>query len=125
MCHETTKEERNPPLPGSGMLTSALRHTGSVLQGVAHSPLTEAGRAREGAQRWGTYMSLSTPTIRQYKGEFYRIHYDPEVPDGEVLQPQQLCSTSSFQAIAKGTTPSEFGISYYGIGKGWRGPASG
>ena len=110
MCHETTKEERNPPLPGSGVLTSALRHTGSMLQGVAHSPLTEAGRAREGAQRWGTYMSLSTPPIRQYKGEFYKIHYDPEVPEGEVLQPQQLWSTSSFQAIAKGTTPSEFRI---------------
>ena len=28
MCHETTKEERNPPLPGSGVLTCALRHTG-------------------------------------------------------------------------------------------------
>ena len=37
MCHETTKEERNPPLPGSEVLTSMLRHTGSVLQGVAHS----------------------------------------------------------------------------------------
>ena len=37
MCHETTKEERNPPLPGSEVLTSVLRHTGSVLQGVAHS----------------------------------------------------------------------------------------
>ena len=82
MCHETTKEERNPPLPGSGVLTSALRHTGRVLQGVAHSPLTEAGRAREGAQRWGTYMSLSMPPIRQYKGEFYKIHYDPAVPEG-------------------------------------------
>ena len=110
MCQETTREERNPSLPGSGVLTSALRHTGSVLQGVAHSPLTEAGRAREGAQRWGTYMSLSTPPIRQYKGEFYRIHYDPEVPEGEVLLPQQLWSASSFQAIAKGTTPSEFRI---------------
>ena len=55
-------------------------------------------------------MSLSTPPIRQYKGEFYKIHYDPEVPEGEVLQPQQLWSTSSFQAIAKGTTPSEFRI---------------
>ena len=34
LCHETQKEDRHPSLPGSGMLGSALRHTGGVLGGV-------------------------------------------------------------------------------------------
>ena len=104
LCHETQKEDRHPSLSGSGVLGSALRHTAGVLGGVAHSPLVEAGRARESAQRWGTYMSLTSPPIRQYRPEYYRVHYSADVPEAEVLQPQQLYSTSSL-AIAKGTPP--------------------
>ena len=65
LCQETQKEDRHRSLPGSDVLASALLHPGGVLEGVAHSPLMEAGRAREGAQRWGTYMSLTSPPIRQ------------------------------------------------------------
>ena len=110
LCHETQKEDRHPSLSGSGVLGSALRHTAGVLGGVAHSPLVEAGRARESAQRWGTYMSLTSPPIRQYRPEYYRVHYSADVPEAEVLQPQQLYSTSSFLAIAKGTPPTDFRI---------------
>ena len=111
LCHETQKEDRHPSLPGSGVLGSALRHTeGGVLGGVAHSPLVEAGRARESAQRWGTYMSLTSPPICQYRPEYYKVHYSADVPEAEVLQPQQLYSTSSFLAIAKGTPPTDFRI---------------
>ena len=110
LCQETQKEDRHPSLPGSGVLGRVLHHAGGVLEGVAHSPLVEAGRAREGAQRWGTYMSLTSPPIRQYKAEYYKIHYAAEVPEAEVLQPQQLWSTSSFLAIAKGTPPTDFWI---------------
>ena len=77
---------------------------------VAHSPLVEAGRARESAQRWGTYMFLTSPPIRQYRPEYYNVHYSADVPEAEVLQPQQLYSTSSFLAIAKGTPPTDFRI---------------
>ena len=63
LCQETQREERHPSIPSSGVLSSALRFTGGVMEGVAHSPLTEAGRAREGAQRWGTYMSLTSPPV--------------------------------------------------------------
>ena len=110
LCHETQKEDRHPSLSGSGVLGSALRHTAGVLGGVAHSPLVEAGRARESAQRWGTYMSLTSPPIRLYRPEYYRVHYSADVPEAEVLQPQQLYSTSSFLAIAKGTPPTDFRI---------------
>ena len=110
LCHETQKEDRHPSLSGSGVLGSALRHTAGVLGGVAHSRLVEAGRARESAQRWGTYMSLTSPPIRQYRPEYYRVHYSADVPEAEVLQPQQLYSTSSFLAIAKGTPPTDFRI---------------
>ena len=106
LCQETQKEDHHPSLPGSVVLAGALCHTGGVLEGVAHSPLVEAGRAREGAQRWGTYMSLTSPPIRQYKPD----HYSADIPEGEVLQPQQLWSTSSFMAIAKGTPLTDFRI---------------
>ena len=75
LCQETQREERHPSIPSSGVLSSALRFTGGggVMEGVAHSPLTEAGRARGGAQRWGTYMSLTSPPLRQFKPEYYWI----------------------------------------------------
>ncbi len=41
-CTMTQKEDRHPPLPGSGVSGSALRHTRGVLGGVTHSPLAEA-----------------------------------------------------------------------------------
>ena len=110
LCQETQREERHPSIPSSGLLSSALRFTGGVMEGVSHSPLVEAGRARESAQRWGTYMSLTSPPIRQFKAEYYRIHYPAEVPEAEVLQPQQLWTTSSFLAIAKGAPPTDFRI---------------
>ena len=98
------------PVPGCSRALCGL--LGGVMEGVSHSPLVEAGRARESAQRWGTYMSLTSPPIRQFKAEYYRIHYPAEVPEAEVLQPQQLWTTSSFLAIAKGALPltSGFGI---------------
>ena len=111
LCQETQREERHPSIPSSGLLSSALRFTGGgVMEGVSHSSLVEAGRARESAQRWGTYMSLTSPPIRQFKAEYYRIHYPAEVPEAEVLQPQQLWTTSSFLAIAKGAPPTDFRI---------------
>ena len=53
LCQETQREERHPTILSSGLLSSALRHTGGVMEGVSYSPLAEAGRASEGAQRWG------------------------------------------------------------------------
>ena len=55
-------------------------------------------------------MSLTSPPIRQYRPEYYKVHYSADVPEAEVLQPQQLYSTSSFLAIAKGTPPTDFRI---------------
>ena len=110
LCQETQKEDRHPSLPGSGVLASTLRHMRGVMEGVAHSPLVKACRAREGAQRWGTYMSLTSPPIRQYKPDYYKVHYSADIPESEVLQPQQLWSTSSFLAIAKCTPPTDFRI---------------
>ena len=55
-------------------------------------------------------MSLTSPPLRQFKPEYYRIHYPAEAPAAEVLQPQQLWTTSSFLAIAKGAPPTEFRI---------------
>ena len=55
-------------------------------------------------------MSLTSPPIRQFKAEYYRIHYPAEVPEAEVLQRQQLWTISSFLAIAKGAPPTDFRI---------------
>ena len=41
---------------------------------------------------------------------YYNVHYSADIPEAEVLQPQQLWSTSSFLAIAKGTPPTDFRI---------------
>ena len=92
LCQETQREERHPTILSSGLLSRALRHTGDVMEGVSYSPLAEA--AREGAQRWGHYMSLTSPPLLQFKAQYYRIHYVPDVPKAEVLQPQQLWTTS-------------------------------
>ena len=40
-------KERHPSIPSSGLLSSALRHTGGVMEGVSHSPLVEGGGGRE------------------------------------------------------------------------------
>ena len=55
-------------------------------------------------------MSLTSSPLRQFKPEYYRIHYPAEVPLAEVLQPQQMWTTSYFLVIAKGAPPTEFRI---------------
>ena len=65
-------------------------------------------------------MSLTSPPLRQFKAEYYRIHYAPDVPEAEVLQPQQLWTTSSFLAIAKGAPPTDFRIRNWLL-KDWEG----
>ena len=48
MCHETTKEERNPPLPRPEVLTSALHHTGACSKELPTRPLQwREGREKE------------------------------------------------------------------------------
>ena len=49
----STKEEKTPALPLSGVMANAARHVTGVVAGVSRSPLAEEGRAREDAQRWG------------------------------------------------------------------------
>ena len=53
---------------------------------------------------------LTSPPIPRYKPVYYKVHYSADILEAEVLQPQQLWSTSSFLAIAKGTPPTDFRI---------------
>ena len=103
LCRRCSGRSGILPFPAPGCSRALCGLLGG--DGVSQSPVVEAGHAREGAQRWGTYMSLTCPPLRQFKAEYYRIHYP-----AEVSQPQQLWTTSSFLAITQWAPPTEFRI---------------
>ena len=106
----STKEEKTPALPLSGVIANAARHVTGVVAGVSRSPLAEEGRAREDAQRWGTHVSLSSPAIRQFKPDYYRVHYPDDIPEDEQIYPHSNWSTASAAQISKKGYPADFRV---------------
>ena len=105
------RDERYVSLPQSAVVTRALQHVNWLLRGgQAGQTSGDEGRVREGAQRWGANMSLTHPPIRQFKSEFYRIHHDPSLPEGERLQPHITWTTTDATLVSKKGYPSEFRI---------------
>ena len=96
-------------LPHSSVVCRALRHMNSVVLGASHSPLGQ-GRVREGAQKWGMHMSLFTPSIRQYRSEYYRVHADASVPEEENLLTSTAWSTAEASIVSKRGYPSDFKV---------------
>ena len=105
-----TKEEKSSTLPLSGVMANAARHVTGVVTGVSRSPLAEEGRAREDAQRWGTHVSLSSPAIRQFKPDYYRVHYPNDIPVDERIYPHSNWSTASAAQISKKGYPVDFRV---------------
>ena len=105
-----TKEEKTPALPLSGVMANAARHVTGVVAGVSRSPLAEDGRAREDDQRWGTHVSLSSPAIRQFKPDYYRVHYPDDIPEDERIYPHSNWSTASAAQISKNGCPADFWV---------------
>ena len=105
-----TKEDKTPVLPLSGVMENAARHVTGVVTGVSRSPLAEEGRAREDAQRWGTHVSLSSPSIRQFKPDYYRVHYPDDIPEDERIYPHSNWSTASAAQISKKGYPADFRV---------------
>ena len=93
LCQGQVREDRYSSLPQSGALTNALRHVNGVVRGIVHSPFGAADRVRDDAQKWGTHLSL--PPIRQYRQEYYRMHYSVGLLEEERLLPHTPWSTSS------------------------------
>ena len=58
LCQGQVQEDRYSSLHQSGALTNALRHLNGVVRVTVHSPLEEAGRLRDDAQKWGIHLSL-------------------------------------------------------------------
>ena len=105
-----TNEDKTPVLPLSGVMENAARHVTGVVTGVGRSPLAEEGRAREDAQRWGTHVSLSSPAIRQFKPDYYRVHYPDDIPEDERIYPHSNWSTASAAQISKKGYPADFRV---------------
>ena len=59
---------------------AAVHLMNTTMRGVTHSPLDPPGRACEDAQKWGHHVSLSSPSTRQYRAEYYRMHYPADIP---------------------------------------------
>ena len=105
-----TKEEKTPVLPLSGVIANAAHHVTGVVTGASCSPLAEEGRAREDAQRWGTHVSLSSPAIRQFKPDYYRVLYPDDIPEEELIYPHSNWSTASAAQISKKGYPADFRV---------------
>ena len=107
MSQAPAKAERYKSLPQAVAITNCLRHMNSTIRGVAHSPLDPPGRVCEDAQKWGNHVSLSSPSIRQYRPEYYRMHYPEDVPEEGRLHPHTLWSTSASASVLKRAAPTE------------------
>ena len=107
MSQAPAKAERYKSLPQAVAITNCLRHMNSTIRGVAHSPLDPPGRVCEDPQKWGNHVSLSSPSIRQYRPEYYRMHYPEDVPEEGRLHPHTLWSTSASASVLKRAAPTE------------------
>ena len=103
------KEERYVALPPSA-LTNSFRQINVAIKGVARSPLSPAGRAKEDAQKWGTHISLTTPVLRQYRSEYYQIAHSESLPMEERVFPSTPWSVSSADSITRQSVPAEVRI---------------
>ncbi len=90
-------------------MANAARHVTGVVAGVSRSPLAEEGRAREDAQRWGTHVSLSSPAIRQFKPDYYRVHYTDDIPEDERISPFELVNSFCCTDFEEGY-PADFRV---------------
>ena len=107
LCQGQVREDRYSSLPQSGALTNALRHVNGVVRGIVHSLLEAADRVRDDAQKWGTHLSLPSPPIRQYRQEYYRMHYPVLLLEEERLLPHTPWSTSAASSVLKRGAPAE------------------
>ena len=107
MSQAPAKAERYKSLPQAVAITNCFRHMNSTIRGVAHSPLDPPGRVCEEVQKWGNHVSLSSPSIRQYRPEYYRMHYPADVPEEGRLHPHTLWSTSASASVLKRAAPTE------------------
>ena len=107
LCQGQVREDRYSSLPQSGALTNALRHVNGVVRGIVHSPLEAADRVRGDAQKWGSHLSLPSPPIRQYRQEYYRMHYPVGLLEEERLLPHTPWSTSAASSVLKRGAPAE------------------
>ena len=107
LCQGQVREDRYSSLPQSGALTNALRHVNGVVRGIVHSLLEAADRVRYDAQKWGTHLSLPSPPIRQYRQEYYRMHYPVLLLEEERLLPHTPWSTSAASSVLKRGAPAE------------------
>ena len=101
LCQGQVREDRYSSLPQSGALTNTLRHVNGVVRGVVHSPLEAADRVRDDAHKWGTHLSLPSPPIRQYRQDYYRMHYPVGLSEEERLLPHIPWSTSAASSVLK------------------------
>ena len=101
MSQAPAKAERCKALPQAVATTNVVHLMNTTMRGVTHSPLDPPGRACEDAQKWGHHVSLSSPSIPQYRAEYYRIHHPADIPEEDRLHPHTLWSTSASASVLK------------------------
>ena len=74
---------------------------------VVHSPLEAADRVCDDSQKSGTHLSLPSPPIRQYRQDYYRMHYPVGLSEEERLLPHTPWSTSVASSVLKRGAPTE------------------
>jgi hypothetical protein len=97
-------EERHPALPQSELLSSAVRTVNNAIRGVAQFPLEEPGKTRDGAQSWGSHISLTSPPIHLYRPDYYKVWHAPEVVPEERVLTNKLWSVDA-AALRSGGRP--------------------
>ena len=103
-CQEVIPEERHPALPQSELLSSAVRTVNNAIRGVAQFPLEEPGKTRDGAQSWGSHISLTSPPIPFYRPDYYKVWHAPEVVPEERVLTNKLWSVDA-AALRSGGRP--------------------
>ena len=106
MSKAPARTERYKSLPQAVAVTNCIHHMNSTIR-VTHSPLDPPEHMCEDAQKWGNHVSLSSPSIRQYRAEYYRMHYLADVPEEDRLHPHTLWSTSASASVLKRAAPRE------------------
>ena len=97
-------EERHPALPQSELLSNAVRTVNYAIKGVAQFPLEKPGKARDGAPSWGSHISLTSPPIRFYRPDYYKVWHAPEVVPEERVLTNKLWSVDA-AALRSGGRP--------------------
>ena len=99
------KEDKFLTLPQNSVIQTLYKGLNKIVHGGTVS--TAKGRVCDDAQKWGSHVSLTSHPIRKFRPEYYRIHHDESIPEGERLHPYTAWNTSEAGDVSKGGYPAD------------------